>query len=34
VLIHRAPEIMLHTADPDEHLIQMPGVSGSGSPPA
>ena len=29
VLIHGTPKIMLHPLDPDEHLIQMPLVTGS-----
>ena len=28
VLIHRAPKIVLHSSDPDEHLIEMPLVAG------
>jgi hypothetical protein len=27
VLIHSAPEIVLHTLDPDEHLIAVPLIS-------
>ena len=28
ILIHRAPEIMLHALDPNEHLIEIPLVAG------
>jgi hypothetical protein len=28
ILIDSAPEIMLHTLDPDEHLIEVPLISG------
>src|ERR1700681_1533864 len=31
VLIHGAPQIMLHAQDPDEHLAHLPLVPGSGS---
>src|SRR5215831_11013639 len=27
MLIHRSPQIVQHTRDADEHLIEMPGVS-------
>jgi hypothetical protein len=27
VLIHRSPQIVQHTLDADEHLIEMPSVS-------
>ena len=30
VLIHGAPKIVLHALDPDEHLIQVPLVTGRG----
>ena len=33
VLVHCPPEIVQHAVDPDEHLIEVPGVSGLGSPP-
>src|SRR5579859_815142 len=33
VLIHRAPQIVQHAADADEHLIKMPGVAGLRSSP-
>src|SRR5579859_3993600 len=33
VLIHRAPQIVQHAADTDEHLIKMPGVAGLRSSP-
>jgi hypothetical protein len=29
VLIHRAPKIVLHSLDPDEHFIKMPLVAGT-----
>ena len=28
ILIHRAPKIMLHALDPDEHLVEVPFVPG------
>ena len=34
ILIHGAPEIMLHTLEPDEHFIHVPLVAGSRSPAA
>ena len=34
VLVHRPPQIVQHAVDPDEHLVEVPGVSGLGSPPA
>src|SRR5438270_4723144 len=33
VLVHCAPQIMQHAVDPDEDLIEVPRVSGFGSPP-
>jgi hypothetical protein len=30
VLIHGTPEIVLHTLDPDEHLVEIPLVTGRG----
>jgi hypothetical protein len=34
VLVDRAPQIVQHTADADEHLIQVPGIAGLRSSPA
>ena len=31
VLIHGAPQIVLHTPDPDEHLVEVPFVSWPGT---
>jgi hypothetical protein len=28
VLVHRAPEVVQHTVDPQEHRIEVPGVAG------
>ena len=33
MLVHRSPEIMHHAIDPDEHLVEVPSVSGLGSSP-
>ena len=30
VLVHRAPHIMQHASDPDEHLVEVPSVTGRG----
>jgi hypothetical protein len=32
VLVHRPPAIVQHAIDPDEHLVEVPGVSCPGSP--
>jgi hypothetical protein len=34
VLVHGAPQVVLRAVHPDDHLVQMPLVSGPGSPPA
>ena len=34
VLVHRPPEIVQHAVDPDEHLVEVPGVSRLGSAPS
>jgi hypothetical protein len=33
MLVHRPPEIVQHAVDPDEHLVEVPSVSGLGSSP-
>ena len=34
MLVHRAPQIVQHAMDADEHLIKMPGIAGLRSSPA